>query len=223
MFEHWSKCVPSAGSHYTTIVLLTAKLSIPYVKYPHEPLIHLCCIMPYIWDQLFVAFKACSGWNLRLCMLPRVHDVRLLVLCLCCSTMPLCPNRSRCYWVHINMYPGKEPMNLREALWMAMLTERQLWNSESTHVFYHRGHVQTLLQHYSPLQCRNRRQPLGFSYRIEWSICWTWAHSWRGLSGGSNKLHISTHTVPPALTVHCRRHCRVPAKLWAVLILASLY
>lgn len=87
-------------------------LSVPYAKQSElspELLIHLCCITPYIWDQLFVAFEA-SRWADGTWDPVRSHEFAM------CSVSPA---PARCWaqttadvieCTFVNIYPGRKPV-----------------------------------------------------------------------------------------------------------------
>lgn len=91
-------------------------LSIPYTKQSkisRELLIHLCCIIAYIWDQLFVAFEASrwadGTWD-KVCS----HE---FMMCFISPAPPCCWAQTAADVIEctfVNIYPGEEPMKLRE-------------------------------------------------------------------------------------------------------------
>lgn len=91
-------------------------LSIPYAKQSKispELLIHLCYIMAYIWDRLFVAFEA-SRWADGTWDRVRSHE---FMMCFISPAPPWCWAQTAADVIEctfVNIYPGREPMKLRD-------------------------------------------------------------------------------------------------------------
>lgn len=108
--------VPSAGctEHYDNPA--NCHLSIPCAKQSKispELLIHLRCIMAYIWDQLFVAFEA-SRWADGTWDHVGSHE---FMMCFVSPAPPCCRAQTAADVIEctfVNIYPGEEPMKLRE-------------------------------------------------------------------------------------------------------------
>lgn len=172
-----------------------------------------------------------SGWNLRPCIFPWVHDV----LHLPCSTMLQSPNHSRCFWVHIRKYlPWWEAYDIEGGAWsIATLTERQILASELVLCFQSQRSCwkgAAVTQHIpisekglgGSLKTKLQEAAIRFGLRTGSIILWTEAHRQRHLSGGSNQLQISTFTVPPAMISHYRVPCWALSG-WDILIYIILY
>lgn len=140
--------VPSADLYYTMIILPTVTYLVLTLNNQRHPwaLIHLCHFMVCIWDQLFVAFEASQWadgtWD-RVCS----HE---FMMCFISPAPPCCWAQTAADVIEctfVNIYPGWEPMKLREVhKSMAMLTEQQILASESACVFSLRGRVEKELQ-----------------------------------------------------------------------------
>lgn len=121
------------------------QLSIPDAKYL---LIHLGCIMAYIWDQLFAAFEAWADgtWD-RV----RSHE---FIMCFIYPVPPCCGAQTAADVIEctfVNIYPGREPMKLREVhIRVRRWQSSRLGMNLNQPAFVNlRGHVEKALQQYS--------------------------------------------------------------------------